>query len=220
MCSRPDRWIFSLKRHRSHLLLLLVMSNVLLCQGNFCTSLCPCGNDLCLNSLKDLFTHATNLSHDIYNLSSKMFNEFLSTDEQYAQGRKYCITTTNSCLTTSLHAPEENEQVQHMHMIDENKGLIRWILMLLYSWGKPLYELVKDLQSMKEVSDAILSSARENVKKVQELQALIDRPSSQMGNEDMRHSSFYNLLQCLHRDSCKTDIYTKLLVCQLLYDKC
>ncbi|XP_065768256.1 placental prolactin-related protein 4-like [Muntiacus reevesi] len=211
---RGHQWTYNPVRG-SHLLLLLVMSNVLLCQGNFCTSLCPSGNDLCLNSLKDLFTHATNLSHDIYNLSSKMFNEFLSTDEQYAQGRKYCITTTNSCLTTSLHAPEEKEQVQHMHM-----SLIRWILMLLYSWGKPLYELVKDLQSMKEVSDAILSSARENVKKVQELQALIDRPSSQMGNEDMRHSSFYNLFQCLHRDSCKTDIYTKLLVCQLLYDKC
>ena len=41
-----------------------------------------------------------------------------------------------------------------------------------------------------------------------------------MGDEDTCHSSFYNLFQCLHRDSCKTDIYTKLMVCQLLYDKC
>ncbi|XP_070313024.1 placental prolactin-related protein 4-like [Odocoileus virginianus] len=186
---RGHQWTYN-PVQGSHLLLLLIMSNLLLCQGNFCTSFRPHGNDLCLNSLKDLFTHATNLSHDSYNLSSKMFSEFLSTDERYAQGRKYYITTTNSCHTTSLHAPEEKEQ---------NKGLIRWIFMLLYSWNKSLYQLVKDLQSMKEVSDAILSSVKENVKKIQELQALIERRFSQMGDEDKRHSSFYNLLQCLQR---------------------
>uniref|UniRef100_A0A8B9YW74 Uncharacterized protein n=1 Tax=Bos mutus grunniens TaxID=30521 RepID=A0A8B9YW74_BOSMU len=199
----------------SRLLLLLVMSNLLLCQGNFCTFLCPHVDDLCLNSLKDLFTRATNLSHYIYNLSSKMFNEFVST---------YYINITNSCHTTSLHAPEEKEQVEHRHV-----SLIRWILMLLYSWNESLYHLVMNLRSMKEVSDAILSRARENVKKVKELQTFIERVFSQVSIlgrwpeptlSDRHHSAFFNLFHCLHRNSRKIDIYTKLLACQLLHDKC
>ena len=61
------------------LLLLLVMSNLLLCQGYPCPDLCPDGDELCRATLRDLFTRATILSNDMYNHSVKMFDEFVST---------------------------------------------------------------------------------------------------------------------------------------------
>ncbi|KAM9738782.1 placental prolactin-related protein 4-like [Dama dama] len=221
---------------RSCLLLLLVMSNLLLCQGSPCPDLCPEGDELCRTALRDLFIRATILSNDMYNHSAKMFDDF---DLRYAQGKPYHINASNNCHTNTLHLPEAKEHAQLMN----NKGLITWILMLLYSWGKPLYELVTELRSMKEVSDAILSSARENVRKVKELQALIERPFSQVisrarrkmfyariywfglrslksSNEERRHSAFFNLFHCLRRDSRTLDLYTKLLACRQLYKKC
>ncbi|CAI9168824.1 unnamed protein product [Rangifer tarandus platyrhynchus] len=227
---RGHQWTYNPVRG-SCLLLLLVMSNLLLCQGYSCPDLCPEGDELCRAALRDLFTRATILSNDMYNHSAEMFNEF---DLRYAQGKPYHINASNNCHTNPLHLPEAKEHAQLMN----NKGLITWILMLLYSWGKPLYELVTELRSTKEVSQTILSSARENVRKVKELQALIERPFSQIifavrlkmfeahtywsglpslmsTDEDRRHSAFYNLVQCLLRDSHKVDIYTKILVCRI-----
>ena len=63
----------------SCLLLLLVMSNLLLCQGNVCPS---CGPDVFgvpLKFLRKTFSRASRLSHDMHNLSTIMFNEFVST---------------------------------------------------------------------------------------------------------------------------------------------
>ncbi|XP_069420802.2 placental prolactin-related protein 4-like [Ovis canadensis] len=231
---RGHQWTYNPVRG-SCLLLLLVMSNLLLCQGLLCPSLCPDGDDICRTALMDLFSHAAKLTSNIYNHSVQMFNEF---DLQYAQDKPYYINASDDCHTNFLYIPQEREHIQRMN----NKGLIRWILMLLYSWQKPLYQLVTELRSVKEISVTTLSSARENVKKAKELQALIERPFSQVistvrkklrmariywyghpllsSNENRRHSAFYRLFHCMRRDAHKLDTYTKFLACRMIYNNC
>ncbi|KAB0341010.1 hypothetical protein FD755_024524, partial [Muntiacus reevesi] len=100
----PQKW--------SCLLLLLVVSHLLLCQGNVCPS---CGPDMFgvpLKFLRKTFSRASRLSHDMHNLSTIMFNEF---DEKYSQSRPEYINATSDCHTNPLHAPEEREKAQQMN---------------------------------------------------------------------------------------------------------
>uniref|UniRef100_A0A8B9YQ87 Uncharacterized protein n=1 Tax=Bos mutus grunniens TaxID=30521 RepID=A0A8B9YQ87_BOSMU len=217
-------------RARSCLLHLLVISNLLLCQGKLCPICCPDVFDFPLDSLTDLLIDAARLSHDFHNHSTIMFNEF---DEKYAQGKLYYINATKSCYTNSLYTPEEREKAKQMNM-SLSPGFFTRSNETIYSLpGFRLLEGMVTVHSMKEVSDAILSSARENVKKVQELQAFIERHISQvsgrckglhllvrlpslMSRDDVCHSAFDNLFKCLSRDSHKLDIYTKILACRVL----
>ncbi|KAI4530866.1 hypothetical protein MG293_018724 [Ovis ammon polii] len=190
------------------------MSNLLLCQGLLCPSLCPDGDDICRTALMDLFSHAAKLTSNIYNHSVQMFNEF---DLQYAQDKPYYINASDDCHTNFLYIPQEREHIQRMNLVTE-------------------------LRTMEEISVTTLSSARENVKKAKELQALIERPFSQVistvmkklrmariywyghpllsSNENRRHSAFYRLFHCMRRDAHKLDTYTKFLACRMIYNNC
>ncbi|XP_017917136.1 PREDICTED: prolactin-related protein-1 isoform X1 [Capra hircus] len=254
--------------NRSCLLLLLVMSNLLLCQGNPCPS---CGPDLfaiSLKSLTDLFIDATWLSHEFHNVSAVMFKEF---NEKYAQGKLYHINATNSCHTNSFHSPEDRYKAHQLNVSlspgfftisDEtvcrlpafrslevmvtahaekcggtNEDLSKWTLVLLYSWNNPLYHLVMELPSMRELSETFLSSARKMETMSDKLQAFIEShfrkiiaavlqtmhdadsswsrlPSLTSSEEDRRHSELYNLFHCLRRDAGKVDMYIKILACR------
>uniref|UniRef100_A0A8C2RYN5 Uncharacterized protein n=1 Tax=Capra hircus TaxID=9925 RepID=A0A8C2RYN5_CAPHI len=188
--------------------------------GNACPSCFPNMFDIPLTSLRDLFLNATRLIHDIFGLSWIMFPEF---DEKYAQGKLYYINVTKSCHTNSLHFPEERDKVYQ----ENNENITKWALVLLYSWNNPLYHLVTELKSMKELLEDFLSSTMKIESMSEKLQALIEShfskvsiltwsglPSLTSSDEDRRHSELYNLFYCLHRDSHKVDMYIKFLGCR------
>ncbi|DAA16165.1 TPA: placental prolactin-related protein 2 precursor, partial [Bos taurus] len=145
----------------------LLVLGCLLCQGISCPS---CGPDMFVSlqkSLIDVFINAASLSHDFHNLSTIMFNEF---DEKYAQGKLYYINATKSCHTNSFHTPEERDKAQQMN----NEDLSKWTLVLLYSWNNPLYYLLLELRNMKNLSEAVISSAMEIENMSEKLQAFIE----------------------------------------------
>ncbi|KAI4552612.1 hypothetical protein MJT46_017263 [Ovis ammon polii x Ovis aries] len=109
------------------------MSNLLLCQGLLCPSLCPDGDDICRTALMDLFSHAAKLTSNIYNHSVQMFNEF---DLQYAQDKPYYINASDDCHTNFLYIPQEREHIQRMNVISTVMKKLR--MARIYWYGHPL----------------------------------------------------------------------------------
>ncbi|OWK13138.1 PRP3, partial [Cervus elaphus hippelaphus] len=125
------------------------MSHLLLCQGNVCPSCGP----------------------DVFGVPLKFLRNTFSRDEKYSQSKPDYISATSDCHTNSIHAPEEREKVQQMN----NEDLTKWILTLQYLWNGPLYDLTHDLRFENDLSDTILSSARDNFKKLFKLQTILER---------------------------------------------
>ncbi|XP_065768282.1 chorionic somatomammotropin hormone 2-like [Muntiacus reevesi] len=232
---RGHQWTYNPVRARSCLLLLLVLSDLLLCQGNACPS---CGPDVFgvpLKFLRKTYSRISRLSHDMHNLSTRIFYEF---EEKYPQIKLEYINATSDCHTNFLHAPGKRAKAQQMN----NEDLTKWILMLQYLWNTPLVDPGSEKQIEKDLTETISTNALENAKKSLILQKILETRFSQMihpvrekvsefrmywsgyrdlvsSDEDARHSALYNLLKCLRRDSRKVDMYSKILACRIS-DEC
>ncbi|XP_003416493.1 prolactin [Loxodonta africana] len=216
----------------SFLLLLLLVSNLLLCKSVASIPVCPRGSVRCQVSLPDLFDRAVMLSHYIHSLSSDMFHEF---NKQYALGRGFIPRAINSCHTSSISTPEDKEQAQQIHHGD----LLNLVLTMLRSWNDPLDHLASEVHSLPKAPSALLTKATEvkeqNERLLEGIEKIVDQvhpgakenkaysvwsglPSLQTADENTRLFAFYNLFRCLSRDSHKIDSYLKLLKCRIVYN--
>nr|XP_014333243.1 PREDICTED: prolactin isoform X3 [Bos mutus] len=180
----------------SRLLLLLVVSNLLLCQGVVSTPVCPNGPGNCQVSLRDLFDRAVMVSHYIHDLSSEMFNEFHEVLMSLILG-----------LLRSWNDPL-------YHLVTEVRGMK----------GAPdailsrAIEIEEENKRLLEGMEMIFGQVIPGAKETEPYPVWSGLPSLQTKDEDARYSAFYNLLHCLRRDSSKIDTYLKLLNCRIIYN--
>ncbi|XP_069419307.1 chorionic somatomammotropin hormone [Ovis canadensis] len=224
---REHQWICNLVRG-SRLLLLLVVSNLILCQGQaqhppYCRN--QPGN--CQIPLQSLFDRATTVANYNSKLAGEMVNRF---DEQYGQGINSESKVIN-CHTSSITTPNNKAEAINT----EDKILFKLVISLLHSWDEPLHHAVTELANSKGTSPALLTKAQEIKEKVKVLVEGVEvirkrihpgeknepypvwseQSSLTSQDENVRRVAFYRLFHCLHRDSSKIYTYLRILKCRL-----
>ncbi|XP_068850298.1 chorionic somatomammotropin hormone-like [Capricornis sumatraensis] len=222
------QWICNLVRG-SRLLLLLVVSNLILCQGQenyppYCQN--QPGN--CQIPLQSLFGRATTVANNNFKLAWEVFNKF---DEQYGQGINSEFKVINNCHTSSIRTPNNKGEARNT----EDKILFKLVISLLHSWDEPLHHAVTELANLKGASPALLTKAQEIKDKakvllegVEVIQKRIhpgeknepypvwsEQSSLTAQDENVRQAAFYRLFHCLYRDSNKINTYLQILKCRL-----
>uniref|UniRef100_A0A8B9YQB1 Chorionic somatomammotropin hormone 1 n=1 Tax=Bos mutus grunniens TaxID=30521 RepID=A0A8B9YQB1_BOSMU len=213
----------------SCLLLLLVVSNLLLCQGvedyaPYCKN--QPGN--CRIPLQSLFERATLVASNNYRLAREMFNEF---NKQYGEGKNFTSKVINSCHTEFMTTPNNKEAAANT----EDEALFRLVISLLHSWDEPLHQAVTELLHRNGASPDILARAKEiedkakvllegvemiqkrvhpGEKKNEPYPVWSEKSSLTADDEDVRQTAFYRMFHCLHRDSSKISTYINLLKCR------
>ncbi|XP_040105814.1 chorionic somatomammotropin hormone-like [Oryx dammah] len=216
----------------SHLLLLLVVSNLILCQGQ--ENKPPyCRNQPgpCRIPLQSLFDRATVVANYNSRIAREMFEKF---DQQYGQGISSTSKMVSNCHTASLATPDNKAKALNT----EDKVLFSLLINLLHSWDEPLHHATTELPNLKGASPAILAGAEEIKEKtkvllegVEVIQARVhpgeeekknaaypvwsEQSSLKAQDESVRQTAFYRMFYCLQRDSNKISTYLQILKCRL-----
>ncbi|XP_004640235.1 prolactin [Octodon degus] len=230
--SQPNDWDdLPIKAYVRSLLLLLLMSNLLLCKHVASQPFCPNGAS-CRVSLRELFDRAIIVSHYIHSLSSEMFQEF---DAQYSQGPGFFTQAISMCHTASISTPAGKEQAQQIHQ----KDFVILVIHLLRSWTEPLNHLITETSRLPKDPHALRAKAVEIQQQNQRLLEGLDKigklvdpeitdngdyavwlglPALQSNDVESLLFAFHNMFRCLRRDTHKVDNYLKFLKCQIAYD--
>ncbi|KAM6177348.1 prolactin [Erethizon dorsatum] len=212
------------------LLLLLLMSDLLLCNSVASQPFCANGAG-CRLSLRELFDRAIILSHYIHSLSSEIVQEF---DAQYSQGPGFFTQAISMCHTASISTPAGKEQAQQIHQ----KDFVILVIHLLRSWTEPLNHLITEASRLPKAPDALIAKAMEiqeqnqrlleGLKKIGKLvdpeitdngdyAVWLGLPSLQSDDLESLLFAYHNMFRCLRRDTHKVDNYLKFLKCQIAY---
>ncbi|XP_028737883.1 prolactin-2A1-like [Peromyscus leucopus] len=209
-------------------LLLLLMSNLLLWEDVASVPMCLMRNGRCFAPLGEMLDRAVSLSEHISKQAFEMFTEF---DSQYAQSHQLISKNLKKCHTSSLDLPR-NKALQ-THPI----ALLKLVESLLSAWKVPMYHLVKEMPSLKDIPATVLAKARDIKEKNNGLlegvrSILIQIQSKEERNEnypvwsglaalksdseDTRQFAFYNLIRCAGRNAQKVESSLKIVKCKIL----
>ncbi|OWK13076.1 PRP3 [Cervus elaphus hippelaphus] len=187
------------------LLLLLVVSNVLLCQGEFCW-LCGrylFGVRLKYSQSKPEYMNATNDCHtNPLHAPEEIERAQLMNNEDLTKWILMIQYLWNAPLFDLAYDPR----------IEEN--LTVTVISSALECRRKSFKLQSILA--RQFSQIILPLRRKLEEERLYWSAI---PFLLSDDEDVRHSAFYNLFKCLNRDSRKVDMYTKILACRIS-DEC
>ncbi|NP_001037736.1 prolactin family 2, subfamily C, member 1 precursor [Rattus norvegicus] len=222
--TQPSSWI-----------LLLLVTNLFLWKNVASVPFCAMRNVRCFMFLEDMFDLAGSMSHNISIEVSEMFTEF---EKHYAKVPGLKDKSLTRCHTTSLPIPENKEQAKHTHY----GALLKSAHMVLKAWKSPLNDLVRQISTLKNIPDTIISKATDIKLKInsveQGVNSIINRmlqngdeernypawsslPIFKSNDEDASIRSFYGMISCLDNDCKKVDIYLNVLKCYVLQmDNC
>ncbi|XP_006888718.1 PREDICTED: prolactin-like [Elephantulus edwardii] len=215
----------------SCLLLLLVVSNLLLCKSVSSMSVCPYGDGKCQVPLWEMFQRAIHVANYFHILAAETFSEF---EKHYGLGQEFMTMAMNNCHTASISTPHTKEEAQKL----DTENLLKIIFQLLRSWKDPLNHLVSEVQGVQGITNSISSKTKaieeESKRLLEGVEKIIDQvepgvkesesysvwlglPSLQTTDEDSRRLGFYTVFFCMRRDSSKINSFFKLLYCRIFF---
>ncbi|XP_031215158.1 prolactin-5A1-like [Mastomys coucha] len=229
----------SLTQPCSWALLLLILSNLLLCESVASVPKCEVINGQCQLTLEHLLNRARGLSENTNRLTSEIFNEF-DKEHSSAPGSwgKIPLVCYNYSLTVSDSTTEEQEI--------QPEVLLKVSIGMLLGWNHTLRHVAADMADMKSIPGvgtfisnvrkiaakftrltrvlkevkSLLQLARLESEKDEDYPASAGLPSLHLLTKPSRLTVYHALLGCVNYDAEKIATHVKILRCKMIHRNC